>query len=76
MKFVTMPDHNIRLGAPDGWDAEKHGECETITAKRDADGYTVAFKLEPHELERLLDGGKVVLKIFGAGFPPIAPWIE
>jgi hypothetical protein len=76
MRFVDLPDSNLVLTPPADWDVEKRGPCEIITARREHDGFVVAFSLEPHELELILDGGKIMIKILGDRFPPIAPWIE
>lgn len=68
MKIINVPE-------PKNWNAEKHGECATIEAHRDEDGFTVTLEFEPGEFAALLMGGTVKLKIFGASFPPVALWV-
>lgn len=75
MKVIDVPENNLTLGPPQGWDAEKHGECEVITAHRDEDGFTVTAELDEGELERLQQGKPLKLRIFGASFPPVSIWV-
>lgn len=76
MKFLTLPEHNLTLVPPNGWDEERDGKCETITCLREPDGFTVAFELEQADVAKLLNGGRFKLKILGGEFPPIMPWVE
>ncbi len=73
MRCINLPEHNLTLTAPHEWDAEKHGPCETVTALREPDGFTVTLELEPEEIDALLSGAsRIQLKIFGQSFPPVS----
>ncbi len=76
MRIVDAPENNITLTPPKNWDAEKHGECESIRASLDESGYTVTLELEPEDMRLLMLGGKIKFKMFGThGFRPVSFWV-
>ena len=77
MRPVKMPEHNADLGEPTGWDAAKDGPCRTITAHIDSQARTIttAWELTQDELAKMLNGGKLRVRVFG-GLPPMSIWVE
>ena len=70
------------LGAPQGWDAGKFGECEPLHV-RDADcpesgAYGLQSLWLPNEAERaaIAAGAGVVLTVWGKGHPPVGMHVE
>lgn len=71
---------NVVMTAPDDWDESKHGKCVDIAARATislgAGGYVeTAWEPTPDELACLMNGGSVVLRIFGR-MPPVAVYVE
>jgi hypothetical protein len=68
----VIEGHTRAPGAPQDWDAEKSGPCVALPI-RDAVGEDGVHRMEsiwethPAELQALLEGGKVLLSICGAG---------
>ena len=65
-----------RLGPPADWDETKHGKCTHLDVRQssDAQGNTVvqsAWEPTPDELSALINGGSLILTIWG-GQPPVS----
>ena len=59
------------LGAPEGWDPEKDGDCGGL-AIADVDGVMIsAWMPLPDELEKLAAGAPIYLQVVGTGHPPV-----
>jgi hypothetical protein len=56
--------------APEGWDAEKDGECGKLPVRAEGRQFSSAWQPSPDELAMLNAGGCVVLTVFG-GQPPV-----
>lgn len=63
------------LGAPIGWTPETSGPCRGLPIRDEANGDMPAmvscWEPTPAELAALNNGGKVYLRIVGAGHPPV-----
>lgn len=63
------------LGAPKGWTPETSGPCRGLPIRDEVNGdlpcMTSAWEPTPAELAALNAGGKVYLRIFGDGHPPV-----
>lgn len=70
------------IGAPRGWDPEKHGECGTleVLARQGDRGLTElisAYRFTPAEVQAIADGdAELMLCILGTGHPVISMWIQ
>lgn len=64
------------LGAPPGWTPESSGPCVGLPIRDEMNGdvpcMTSCWEPTPAELVALNNGGKVYLRILGAGHPPVA----
>ena len=55
-----------RLGAPKGWDDEKHGPCNALSVRLTEDGhFESAWEPTPEELRLLNAGQPVILSVVG-----------
>lgn len=70
------------LGAPDGWDAGKFGECEPLQV-REAEcpetgsyGWQSAWYPNEEEKAAIAAGAPVVLTVWGKGHPPVGLHVE
>ena len=65
-------------GAPEGWDAEKNGDCVALAIRDEVwNGMPVmlsAWTPTPAELARLNAGGNIVLCVVGQVHPPV--WLS
>lgn len=73
MKPVLFEGHDVVLGAPKNWNAEKQGECIGLPVMRERDGYLSCWELTDDERKAIAAGANVWLKIVGDGHPPV--WI-
>jgi hypothetical protein len=72
MKFLCdLPEHNLTLNAPEGME----GEVDPVTCERDETGFIVTLEFDKEERLRVLDGGRLRVKILGDRFPPVAVWV-
>ena len=76
MEAVKLPGMNRDLAPPQGWDAEKDGECTPLPVFAEVHNGSVlltsAWKPNAEELEHLNKGGAVALVIYGTMHPPVA----
>lgn len=76
MELVKLPGMNRTLGAPKGWDKEKHGTCAGLPVYAEVVNgqmvMTSAWKPNAEELVALQNGGCVAMVIYGGLHPPIA----
>lgn len=77
---VNSPiEGGIPTGAPEGWDAKKHGPCQTIDVRYDeTEGRPImqtAWAVTPAENGALGSGGFLYLTIFATSNPPRHPVI-
>lgn len=72
MTPIQLTDCTRRFKAPKDWDAEKHGECQTLEI-HDRGGFMIsAWMPSPDELKLLNDGKPVFLHIHGDIHPVVA----
>lgn len=76
MRAVDFLGVNRRFGAPNGWDAEKHGECSVLPVLlwKDGDGLTTmtsVWEFTPEERLAIANGAKIALNCVG-GQPPVS----
>lgn len=72
MRPMPLANATRRLSAPDDWDHEKQGLCETLEIC-DVDGYMVsAWAPSPAELVRLNEGHVLFLYMSGEQHPVVA----
>ena len=70
------------LGAPQGWEPEKDGECSHLAIldlQSENGGAPVmisAWEPTPAELEALQAGAPVYLQIVGTAHPPVNVWVQ
>lgn len=72
MKPVAFIGHDVVLGAPAGWDAGRHGECDGLPVKRQ-DGKCISiWEFDGAERAAVAHGAPIVLTVFsGATQPPV-----
>lgn len=63
------------LGAPKGWNKEKHGPCARLAVRLNDGVYESAWEPTPHELAALNAGGSVILRIAGSQ-PPVMLYVS
>lgn len=68
--------HTRYLGAPVGWEPEKHGPCGHL-AVRDISTHAgpamqSAWEPTPSEIERIKAGASIILTVIGSVHPPVA----
>lgn len=64
------------LGAPEGWDAEKNGECATLPI-RDRNGtMQSAWYPSIEEIAMMIAGRPVILTVWGSAHPPVSLHVE
>jgi hypothetical protein len=64
------------LGAPNGWDEKQHSKCLQLPVRVSQDGYfESAWEPTPAELQTLIAGGSIILRVFG-GQPPVSLYVE
>lgn len=71
-----IADATLTLGAPDGWDIEKHGPCSGLPVRIDTSRagppcFSSAWFPTPEELRAMLAGAPVILRLVGNGHPPV-----
>lgn len=68
------------LGQPEGWDAEKHGECQALPVKdQTVKGHPVissAWIFSDEERAVVAAGGILCLHVWGVIMPPVAFSVE
>ncbi len=73
MKPILFEGHDIVLGAPEGWDAAKHGECVGLPIMRDKGVCTSLWEASPDERAAIASGANIWLKVTnGQTQPPVA----
>lgn len=63
------------MGAPQGWDMSRHWPCDSLYVRREGDVVCSAWEPTPAEIETLIAGGSIVLRIVG-GQPPVSLAVE
>lgn len=78
MEPIDFKTANTTLKPPQGWNAEKHGECVDLHVRHDAEKstFTSMWKPSPEELGKLNAGGAVALSIISTGHPPVYVGVE
>lgn len=71
----------LPIGAPQGWDAEKHGPCGTLNVQtvQEPGEYPrmiTAYRLTDAEQRAIFGGGQLFLSILGTKHPVISMWIQ
>lgn len=74
MKPAMFREMTSVLGAPNDWDAEKHGECGGLPIAFDpsSGAMTSCWVLEPEDIAALAAGGRVYLTVFANRHPVVA----
>lgn len=78
MKPAMFEDMTHMLGAPEGWDAERNGECGGLPVMVEVDDakrpqrFTSCWVLEPEEIATIVAGGRIYLTVFAPGQPPVS----
>lgn len=67
------------LGAPIGWEPDKHGPCAHLAVRVEIDlelgvSMSSAWEPTPEEIALIVAGAPIILKVFGAGHPPV--WLS
>lgn len=76
---IAGATHN--LGAPQGWDADRDGDCGGLWVREHGDARSghgwveSAWELTPDDIERLKEGRSLIVRIYGWQ-PPIALYID
>ena len=76
MKCIEFDGQDVVLGAPPGWDAEKHGECGGLPVKRVDGSYLSLWKPSEKDIEALMAGGRIVLSVFSDVHPPVSVYVQ
>lgn len=69
------------LGAPEGWEPDKDGDCSHLAildVPSDNDGSPVmisAWEPTPAELAAMQEGKPVYLQVVGTAHPPVNIWV-
>lgn len=63
------------MGAPEGWDPEKDGECGHLAVRQVGNVFWSLWEPTPGEIELIKQGGSVLLGIVG-GQPPVMLAVE
>lgn len=71
MKPINFAQANQMLGAPEGWDKDANGECQSLPVMNNGQCIVSCWKPSDEELTELNKGGAVMLMIYGANQPPI-----
>lgn len=70
-----IADATLTLGAPDGWDPEKHGPCSGLPVRIDRrcglPRFSSAWFPTPDEIAAIQAGAPVILRLVGNGHPPV-----
>lgn len=74
MKPLLFEGHDIVLGAPDGWDASKHGECSGLPIMRDQGACISMWELTVEERAAIAAGANVILSVYSGNTQP-AVWL-
>lgn len=68
------------LGAPPGWTPETSGDCSSLPIRDELCGdlpcMVSAWEPTPVEIEAILAGAKVYLRIVGTMHPPVMLYVE
>lgn len=73
MKPALFEGHDIVLGAPAGWDAEKNGECQGLPIMRNKGVCTSLWELDAKERVSIACGANVWLHVVsGDTQPPVS----
>lgn len=67
MKPVLFEGHDVVLGAPQGWDAAKDGECAGLPVMREGGACISCWELTDEERKAIANGAHVYLSVFFAG---------
>ena len=79
MRPVKIEGENHSFGKPRDWDPAVHGECATLSVRLDQDErgphMTSKWELEPADLEALMKGGSIYLRIYGTAHPVVSVYV-
>lgn len=64
------------LGAPAGWDKERHGECAVLPIRDHEGTMQSAWYPSKEEIAALVLGAPVILTVWGPSHPPVAVGVE
>ncbi len=64
-----------RMGAPKGWERDKHGHCADLYVRQDGNVYESAWEPTPDELAAIAAGKPIILRIVGSQ-PPVMIEVE
>lgn len=60
------------LGAPEGWDREKHGDCSVLPIRDIAGRMESTWYPTPQERAEIMRGQPIVLSVWGTSHPPVS----
>lgn len=73
MKPALFEGHDIVLGAPAGWDAEKNGGCQGLPIMRDRGACVSLWEASPEERISIAGGANIWLTVVsGQTQPPVS----
>jgi hypothetical protein len=55
---------NVMVRAPEWWNPAEHGPFDDFPAIVGPNGFTSAWRLEPHEIAMLAAGGSLLITVF------------
>lgn len=72
MKPVLFEGHDVVLGAPSDWDAERDGPCSGLPVKRDKGRCISCWEPSSEERAAIAAGANIYLSVFsGRTQPPV-----
>jgi len=71
MRSASFPEANQHHTAPTNWDAERDGECKTLSVHNDGTQFISRWELSWMDRFRILFGASVWLYIIGARSHPV-----
>lgn len=72
MTPISFEEATRTLGAPVGWDKERHGPCGGLPVWHEGDRYVSCWRPSWRERFAILFGGPVWLSVVSVGHPPVA----
>lgn len=70
MKPVLFPGHDVVLGAPQGWDAARDGECVGLPIMRENGACISCWELTDEERAAIVGGAHVYLTVLSGNTQP------